>query len=307
MELRHLRYFVAVAEEQNLTRAAARLHISQPPLSRQIRDLEKELDVSLFDRGTKSIRLTEAGRIFLIEAKSILERINASVDLVKSVAQGKRGKVHVGYAASPTVDILRHTLQIFYEDHPEIDVDLHEMSSKAMLRALREHELDVALTVSLSPRDFDGLAFEKLGAHEINVAFHQKHKFGLVNEVSLREIADQPIVTFTREEHPEAYAGLCKLLSPYTTSPNIIGEYDTAASLIAAVEARRGVALVPQTLAQIAGGRIILRPVHPTPPPLPIAIAYRQSNNSPAATMFIQVAVAAKAKLAPISGNVLTV
>jgi DNA-binding transcriptional LysR family regulator len=307
MELRHLRYFVIVAEEQNLTRAAARLRISQPPLSRQIRDLENELGVSLFDRGGKSLRLTEAGRLFVVEAHSILQHVDASVDLVKSVASGKRGKVRVGYAASPTIEILRHSLQIFHESHPHIKVDLRDMASLAILRGLREGDLDVALTVSVSPRDFDGLVFKNLAAYAINVAFHQAHKFKAASAISLRDIARQPIVTFTREDHPEAHAGLRKLLSPFTASPNIVGEYDTASSLITAIEARRGIALIPSTLAYIAGNRVALRPIDPAPPLLSVGIAYRKGDNSPSATRFIQAVMAAKAKLTPLSGTLLTV
>jgi LysR family transcriptional regulator, benzoate and cis,cis-muconate-responsive activator of ben and cat genes len=107
MQLRHLRYFIAVAEEQNVTRAAARLHVSQPPLSRQIRDLENELGISLFDRGAKAVRLTEAGRVFLVEAQAVLRRADQAVEMARAVASGQRGEIHVGYAPSLTVECCR--------------------------------------------------------------------------------------------------------------------------------------------------------------------------------------------------------
>src|SRR5712672_1725922 len=106
MELRHLRYFVAVAEEQNVTRAAARLHVSQPPLSRQIRDLESELGLTLFERSPKAIRLTPAGRVFLEEARAVLRRAEEAVQTLKASAAHTSGKLEVGYAPSLTVEIL---------------------------------------------------------------------------------------------------------------------------------------------------------------------------------------------------------
>src|SRR6266478_2863010 len=100
MELRHLRYFIAVAEKENMTRAAAQLHVSQPPLSRQIRALEDELGVALFNHGAKAVRLTEAGKVFLAEARAVVERANEAVQIVKAVAGGKRGEIHVGYVSA---------------------------------------------------------------------------------------------------------------------------------------------------------------------------------------------------------------
>jgi len=118
MELRHLRYFVAVAEEQNVTRAAVRLHVSQPPISRQIRDLEDELGIALFNREAKTVRLTEAGRVFLTEARIILQRADDAVQMAKAVAGGKHGEIHVGYAPSLTVELLPQALKYFRESNP---------------------------------------------------------------------------------------------------------------------------------------------------------------------------------------------
>jgi DNA-binding transcriptional LysR family regulator len=305
MELRHLRYFITVAEEENVTRAAARLHVSQPPLSRQIRDLEKELGVSLFDRSANGLRLTAAGETFLADARSVLERAEAAVERVQAVALGKQGKVRVGHA-SATVDILRRALRSFSRTHPNVSIDLREMTSQGILRGLRNRTLDVALTVAISPRDFEGLAVEDLGAYPIHVAVSKKHRFARLREVPLADLAREPLVGRSRTEYPEAHAGVLKILAPYTRSPSFVEEYDSFASLIAAVEAGRGVALVVQIMSLIAGKRLVLRPLKPAPPLLPVAMVYRTEAVAAATVAFLAAARAARPKQSRSSRPILT-
>src|SRR5271170_4764980 len=146
MELRHLRYFVAVAEEENVTRAAERLHVSQPPLSRQIRDLERELGVELFRRTAKSLALTEAGKIFLVEARAVLLRAEQAVLTVRTVAAGERGRLRIGYAPSLTVEILPAALREFESACPGVRVTLLDLSSEECVQRLTAGKIDVALT-----------------------------------------------------------------------------------------------------------------------------------------------------------------
>lgn len=287
MELRHLRYFVAVAEELNFTRAAARLHVSVPPLSRQIQDLEQELGVELLVRTTRSVRLTEAGRMFQLEAGAILQRTHEAVESVKALTQSSHGRVRVGYAASPTIEILPRALQRFHQMKPAARVELFDMSTQAMLRGLRERTLDVALVVSLAPPDFAGLTLEQIATYPIRVAMHANHRFTRQRVVRLKDVASQPLVTFSRDGYPEAHAGLAKILAPYTRSPNIVAEFDTSVSLIAGVESGRGIALLFETAGRLAGGRLVLRPLDPDPPPLPISIAYKPGKASSLALSFV--------------------
>src|SRR5580692_9802350 len=151
MELRHLRYFVAVAEEQNVTRAAMRLHVSQPPLSRQIRNLEDELGVALFDHDANTVRLTTAGRTFLNEARAILRRAEGAVQMARDVAGGKRGEIQIGYAPSLTVELLPRALRYFRKSNPDVHVRLHDLSTQEMLRGLRDGKLQAALLVQVPP------------------------------------------------------------------------------------------------------------------------------------------------------------
>lgn len=290
MELRHLRYFVAVAEEQNVTRAAARLHVSQPPLSRQIRDLEDELGVALFEHGAKAVRLTEAGRVFLNEACAVLRRADEAVNTVKAVASGKRGEIHVGYAPSLTVEILPRALRFFQEANPGVRVQLHDLSTQEMLRGLRDGKLHVALLVQVSAKILAGLVFEKLQRYAVCVAVHPAHPLARARKVGLEQIANERLVAYTLADYPEYHAWLSDLFAPLKRPPLIAEEHDSSTSLIASVEAGRGVALVQQGFECLAGPRLKIRPLAPAPPPFVVGIAYRKEYNLAATCNFIAAA-----------------
>ena len=163
MELRHLRYFVAAAEEENVSRAALKLHVSQPGISRQIRDLEDEIGFQLFERSAKSLKLTNAGKTFLAEARAVLQRADEAVKTARAVANKTDGELHVGYAPSPTVKILPQALRAFQEQFPNVRVMLHDLSTEEMLTGLREGKLHVALMVEPRGRSLRGLGFQTAG------------------------------------------------------------------------------------------------------------------------------------------------
>src|SRR3989442_5915684 len=170
MELRHLRYFIAVAEEENVSRAALKLHVSQPALSRQIRDLENELGFLLLERSAKSVRLTEAGRAFLIEARAVLQRAEDAVKAARTIARGGAGELHVGYAPSLTARILPQTLRAFQAESATVRVKLHDLSTEEMLAGLREGKLQMAFVLRLTPAMLRGLRFEELFRDSICLA-----------------------------------------------------------------------------------------------------------------------------------------
>ena len=261
MELRHLRYFVIVAEEQNVTRAAERLHVSQPPLSRQIRDLEDELGVELFRRSAKSLALTEAGKIFLIEARAVLLRVDKAIETVRMVARRDRGSLRIGYAPSLTAEFLPRALRLFEAERPGVRVALHDLSSEECLQRIADGKLDLALTVPRRGLRDKSLKFESLTRYAILCAVGLDHPFAKKRAVTLAEIRQQKLMVYSHEDYPEYRDWLSTLFKDF--NPCNTEEYDGVIGLIAAVEAGRGVAFVASSASCLAGPRLRLIPIRP--------------------------------------------
>jgi len=286
MELRHLRYFVVVAEEQNVTRAAERLHVSQPPLSRQIRDLEAELGVELFRRTAKSLALTEAGKIFLNDARAVLLRAEQAVQTVRAMASGDRGLIRIGYAPSLTVELLPRALRLFEDECAKIRVTLHDLSTEECVQRLANRKIDVALTVRPSESSMRGLRFIRLKNYQLCCAVPVGHSLVRKRSVSIACLKQERLVGLSREEYPEYHEWLCKLLSLAPSKPHLVQECDSATSIIAAVAAGRGVALVSSSLKCLAGPRVKLLPITPAQAPLVVG-ALSARETSPLVERFI--------------------
>ena len=290
MELRHLRYFVAVAEQLNFTKAAAKLRVAQPALSRQIRDLEDELGVQLLERNSRFVRLTQAGSEFVSEARAVLQRAEEAAETARTFVSGQRGEIHLGYAPSPTVELLPQTLRHFQDECPAVRVILHDLSAQEILDGLRGGRLDAALCVLASPKETRGIRFTKLRAYPFCLAVANGHRLSKATRVNLSKIRPDKLLTYTRKDYPDYAAMLEAMFSGRTGMPEITEEHDSATSLLAAIEAGRGVAIVPSVLSNLAGPRLSFRPIHPAPAPVTVGVALPQKHASPAAVRFAKAA-----------------
>lgn len=290
VELRHLRYFVAVAEEENITRAAARLHISQPPLSRQIKDLEESLGLALFHHGPKQVRLTDEGRLFLDEARAVLLRADQAVQTAKVIASGERTVIHVGFAPSLTVQLLPAALRLFHDQNPGVRVVLHDLSTQEMIEGLRDRKLDVAMLVRTDPKVMRPFVFNELARFGICLAMHPAHPLARCRKVDLRQVVKERLITYSVAGYPEYHTWLADLFGQCDTSPVIAEEHESSTSLIASVEAGRGVALVQEGFQCLSGPRLKLRPLHPPPNPFIVGLACRKERPSRNVARFIEAA-----------------
>ncbi len=290
MELRHLRYFVAVAEALNFTKASARLRVAQPALSRQMTDLEDEIGVDLMKRSPRGVTLTAEGKLFLDEVRELLKRADESVEKVRALARGEYGELHVGYAPSPTVEILPPALAAFQKAVPRVKVLLHDLSSDELIAGLQNGTLELAIMVQPVGDLTTGIQFEVLRTYPLCVAMTAMHPFARMKSIPLEKLAAEPLVVLSRKEYPESDRYLDRLFASIPAKPAIAVECDSASSLITEVEAGRGIALATPVLKLVTGKRLLYRPLTGTTEVLCVGIARaRKGDVTPAGERFCEI------------------
>ena len=306
MELRHLRYFVAVAEALNFTKASARLRVAQPALSRQMSDLEDEIGVDLMKRSPRGVTLTAEGKLFLDEVRELLKRADESVEKVRALARGEYGELHVGYAPSPTVEILPPALAAFQKAVPRVNVLLHDLSSDELIAGLQNGTLELAIMVPPAGNQTAGIQFEVLRTYPLWVAMTATHPFARMKSIPLEKLAAEPLVTLRRKDYPESDRYLDRLFASIGAKPPIAVECDSTSSLITEVEAGRGIALATPVLKLVTGKRLLYRPLTGTTEVASVGIACAiKGDVTPAGEKFCEIlrrisdgATAAKSKRA---------
>jgi DNA-binding transcriptional LysR family regulator len=291
VELRHLRYFVAVAEMENVSRAALKLHVSQPALSRQVRDLEDEIGFCLLERTAKSVRLTAAGRAFLNDARELLRQADDAVKKARAIASDEPTELHVGYSPSAFAEILPKTLRAFQRARPNVHVRLHDWNNNAIRDGLRDGRLQLGLihppTKASSMRD---LRYEELFHERVCVAVAPQHPFARRRAIPLAEVAAEPLIGLTRVDYPNYYDLLSRTFSTVKQKPRVIEEHDSMSAVMSAVEAGAGVAIAVEVFGYSFGNRVKVLHLTPEPKPMSIGIAALKGRLSPAAEKFWECA-----------------
>lgn len=257
MELRHLRYFVAVAEALNFTRAAARLRLAQPALSRQVADLEDELGVFLLSRTSHGVRLTEEGKLFLAEARTVLNHVEESVAKVHALARGDFGELQVGYVPPLDLHILPRALARFQRTSPGVSVVLHDRGTDELCQELRGGSLHLAVMMQPSEEAVAGIEFEEVGRYPFFVAMAPRHPLTRLKAVPIEDLAKQPLVVLDRRRNSEFHRILRRIFSPL--KPDIATESDSINSLITEIGTGKRVAVVSQVFKQAVGARLLYR------------------------------------------------
>jgi DNA-binding transcriptional LysR family regulator len=288
MELRHLRYFVQVAEEQHYGRAAERLRIAQPALSRQIQDLEEEIGFQLFDRLPRGVKLSAAGKSFLADARRILHEVDEAAARAKRVAAGQSGTLRVGFVESVSWHgVVPDSFREFRERQPDAELQLKPSSSQEQTDAVHAGRLDAGFVFTIAPI---GRELVQLPVASLNLmlAVPKGHPLTKSKKVRLRDLNEADFVWFPRRESPAYYDRLMhECFRGGLKSPHVVQEAVNEATILSLVSCRLGVAFVSSATRWRCPASVEVLPVTDLTLPLPLALIWRKDNVSPLLAKFV--------------------
>ncbi|MET0621431.1 MAG: LysR substrate-binding domain-containing protein [Pyrinomonadaceae bacterium] len=288
VELRHLRYFAAVAEELHFGRAAERLGIAQPPLSQQIKSLEELVGYTLFERRPQ-VRLTPAGEALLEVARRTLSQIEEGLSSTRRVGRGEAGRITVGFAASILTTALPEILRTYRERFPGVELRLRELSSAAQTAALSDGGIDVGF-VREAVEHGAGLICEPILREEFVAVLPPAHRLAKRQELPLGELAGEPFVHFPRAVAPALYDQVGDACRRAGFQPRVVQEAQEWLTILGLVEAGLGVSLVPDSFRRLRWGGVQYRPLAPPREFTDVFVCRREAEPAPAVAPLIEIA-----------------
>jgi DNA-binding transcriptional LysR family regulator len=290
MELRHLRYFLAVAEELNFTRAARRLNIAQPPLTQQIKALEAEMGVTLFDRTGYRVELTDAGKAFVPQVARILADVRNAVFIAKRAAAGDVGHVRVGFTESASFNpLVTAAFRNFRQAYPEVEVSLEENPTTVLAAALREGRVDAAF---LRPplRTMEGIALHIIDEEEMLVAVSNGHPLAARADLEIKDLTDETFVLYPRVERPGLADTVIAACEKAGFSPKVKQYTPQLSSTINLVAASMGVSIVPRSMQGLQPQAVSYKRLRDQRLTALLGIAHRSDESSAPVLRFVETA-----------------
>lgn len=289
MELRHLRYFVAVATELHFGRAAKILHISQPPLSMQIRALEEELGVTLLHRTRRQVSMTRAGKAFLHDASQILERVDQATLTARRAARGEIGELVAGFISVADYNLLPLVLREFRKRFPLVTLSLRELTTDAQITELMEGRIDVGfLLPPVSEATIESVAILR---EPLIAAIPERHPLAKCGEtIPLASLSDAPFIMTPRQMAPGLHDDIVSFCRSAGFSPQVTQEAIQMQTIISLVSAEMGVALIPESLQNLRRTGVIYKRLREQSPLTEIRLAWRAGDNLPVLKQFIELA-----------------
>jgi len=288
MELRHLRYFVAVATELNFSKAAGKLHVAQPALSTQIADLEREIGTSLLIRNTRTVQLTAAGEVFLADARSILAATESAKDKAMRTSRGEVGELSIGFFAAPTMLFLPDLIRRYRAMYPNVTIRMHELAPDRQLNAFAREEIDVGFTRPPPPGHPD-LAVQVLFQESFLAVTADTHPLATRQRLELSELAQERFVLLDRSVAVGLYDHIISACRTAGFSPSVIHSPDLMATVLTMVAAEQGVSVIPEGVKYLRRKQVAYVPILPSLDPIPFVLCWRTKSDSPPRDAFLRL------------------
>lgn len=292
MELRHLRYFIAVAEEASFRRAATRLSMAQPPLSQQIHALEVELGCALFDRSHRQVRLTSAGRVFLADARDTLAQAEHAAWRAGQAGRGELGRLTIGYTSLLSCPLFPPSLQLYRARYPEVEIVLRDLVTIEQMRQLHTNTLDVSFAtyaaLALTAREEEILAYETILSAPLALVAPWDHPLVGHAHPPLTALADEPWIWFARRYDPTTYDHMMRLFADAGFRPRIVQEVNGLPVYLGLIAAGLGVSLLPLATEPLAGGAVAYVELAEPAPRVAFDVVWRRDDPSPLVGAFLR-------------------
>lgn len=288
LETRQLKYFVAVAEELHFGRAASRVHIAQPALSRQIQQIEERLGAILFTRTQRRVELTAAGALLLERARAILGDVERAEDDTRRAANGELGRLIIGFIHSSTYGLLPRILQRFRSFYPDIDLDLRELSMAQQIVAMRKGQIDIGIT---RPETYtDEISTLPIFDEQFLVAVPASNPLASLASVPLSRLANEPFILFPKDTSPLFNSSIMRMCEKAGFAPQAVQSATQVHTVIGLVSAGMGIAIVPATAKKLQILGVSFLSIQDNPPPVSVILAWRKAQDTAVMAAFRRVA-----------------
>lgn len=293
MELRHLRYFIAVADELNFSRAAARLQMAQPPLSQQIQALEIELGVKLFDRKKRPLQLTLAGMTFLEEAKVMLTQLERAVHKTQRIYQGELGHLTIGFTSSIANGVLPNILRSFRQHYPQVKLILREENSAFQIRGLRDQQTDIIFVYQdLALTEASDLAIMPLSQEPLVVALPEKHRLSSHSNIAINDLANEEFIMPLRQVVSGLSEQIYSLCAQAGFAPKVAQEATFMVTILGLVAGEMGISLLPLSVQNLQRKGVVYRSIQAQTATKQLSAVWRRNDSSTLLQRFLDVAQA---------------
>jgi DNA-binding transcriptional LysR family regulator len=288
MELKHLTSFIAVAEQLSFVRAADRLYLSQPALTGQIQKLEEELGVQLLTRNRRSVKLTDAGKVFLVEARATLSRARQAADRAQKAARGEIGRLRIGFVSSAALEIVPGIVVAFRKQHPDVTLDLMNLRTVSQVKKLIDKTLDIGFL--RLPLSNELLRTTVIHREPFLLVLPKGHPRARDKQVHIAHLRNERFVSYGRRWAPGFFDSVIQMCLKEGFSPNIVQETGEMYTAVALIAAGAGIAILPKSVVLAQSKNIVMKPLAGSIPVSEIAIATRAGNNSLIVRSFIELA-----------------